>query len=106
MTPRAYVGIVGAALIAVGILLFLIPVSVTVHGVSGTCDSSAVFNGLPTELLFNNSAFREWQSDCADSTSTRTGWGWGLVGVGLLTALGSAAIQRPTPNRSEAAPQS
>lgn len=95
MTPRAFAGIVGAALVAVGIILFLLPVSATVDGASGTCDSSKAFNGLPEKLVFNNRGYEDWQDECASSTSTRQGWGWGLVGVGVVVAVGSLAVRRP-----------
>jgi len=97
MNPRVFAGLAGAAIVVLGLVLLVMPVSMTVSGESGTCDSSAVFGGLPSGLLFNNRAEREWADQCADATSTRKAWSWGLVGVGLLAAVGGAAIRRPTP---------
>ena len=89
MNPRTFAGLVGAALIVIGVLLFLLPVSATVAGVSGTCDSSAPFNGMPQSLLLNNRAYEDWQDECADGASTRQAWGGGLAGVGLAVLIGS-----------------
>lgn len=94
MEPRVFAGIVGAVLTVVGLLLFFLPVSVTVQGVSGTCDSGKAFNGLPSELVLENRAYEEWQDECASGTEARQWWSGGLVGVGLLVVVGSSVVRR------------
>lgn len=95
MTARAFAGVVGAALVIVGIVLFLLPVSVTVEGQTGRCDSSAAFDGVPSGLLLDNQAYRDFHTECADSASTRHAWSWGLLGLGAVIGLGGAVIRRP-----------
>ncbi|MGW3992340.1 hypothetical protein ACWEF6_02520 [Amycolatopsis sp. NPDC004772] len=97
MSPRAFVGIVGAAVVLLGLVLLFVPVSMTVAGETGTCDDKGAFHGLPSELLFNNRAYEAWQDQCASATSTRQAWSWGLVGVGVVVAAGSSMVRRPTP---------
>lgn len=97
MTPRVFARIAAAAVAIVGLVLLLMPVSATVSGESGTCDSSSLLGGIPSGLLFNNRAEAEWADQCASATSTRQAWSWGLMGVGVLAGIGSA-VRRPTPS--------
>ncbi len=103
MTPRVFVSLTGVAIAILGLVLLAIPVSMTLSGQSGTCDSGAAFNGVPSALLFNNRAYEEWQDQCASATSTRQAWSWGLVGVGVLAAVGGAVVRRPIPPVAPAA---
>ncbi|MBN9744076.1 hypothetical protein DMP23_23895 [Amycolatopsis sp. A1MSW2902] len=95
MAPRLFTGLVGAALFIVGLVLFIVPVSVTVAGETGTCASSAPFGGVPTDLLLNNQASEDFTDSCADEKGTRQAWSWGLVGVGAVVVLGCLAVRRP-----------
>lgn len=95
MAPRMFAGILGAVLAITGLVLLIMPVSVTVAGESGACNSSATFGGVPTDLLLNNQAYQDFHDSCADETGTREAWSWGLIGIGLTAAIGSAVVRRP-----------
>lgn len=98
MTPRVFIGIIGAVLIAAGFIVpAALPITAKDGGYSTSCGTAAnqhwndahdqdtrnEINGYRTNLL----------DQCADHARTWRIGSWVVVGVGVLVLVGAVAVR-------------